>query len=703
MAEPSKEQQLERLREKGLLADDEVREARRLLDEAERDGRALALPEALLRAGALAAKAHHVAVALESGDAAALEADEVAAPEIRSSGLQMIERIGRGSQAVVYKCRQVDMDRVVAVKVLLPSASGDAESRARFIQEARSAGRLSHPNVVTVHEIRPLKDMFCIVMEYVDGGSLSDLLRLRNRFDPAEAVLIVRQVAEGLRAAHARGLIHRDIKPRNILLTSEGVVKLADMGLARRAAEADETDGKASGTPYYISPEQVTGDPPVDYRTDIYSLGATLYEMVAGRPPFMAPTPHEVMRMHVVAPLPDPREYVPDLPQSLCGLIAKMMAREPEDRYQSAEELLSAMGQLDLSVLGMAAGPRQLIEQVGEAAAAERRKARRAKVLTRAAATRRGAPAGPDDAGEEAAPRRAGSGKGLLVGLIVFFLVAAAGTAVVLFLYGPRLFGDRSAGPPPGPASPTQGPVDLSQAEKSAQVALDGAKALERMPSAAARDVIEAYQNVVKFYPGTRAAAEAQQSASRVRAVEGMQLPPAVKPPPAKPVSAAPQPVPPQTPKSVTPAATPPEPKPPEPKPPEPKPPEPITVKARDATIHGDGARYEEGPERDNIGFWNKADTWVSWDVVAEAGTYAVEVTYALDPGQGGGEIRVSVGEESLNHTVQDTGGWGRFVTRRLGTVRVPRAGAVTIAVRPVRVERHGVVNLQAVGLVPPP
>ncbi len=688
MAEPSKEQQLERLRQKGLLAEDEVREARRLLDEAERDGRALALPEALLRAGALAAKAHHAEATLASGDAAAIEADEVAAPEIRSSGLQMLERLGRGSQAVVYKCRQVEMDRVVAVKVLLPSASGDAESRARFIQEARSAGRLSHPNIVTVHEIRPLKDMFCIVMEYVDGGSLSDLLRLRKRFDPAEAVLIVRQVAEGLRAAHARGLIHRDIKPRNILLTSEGVVKLADMGLARRAAEADETDGKASGTPYYISPEQVTGDPPVDYRTDIYSLGATLYEMVAGRPPFMAPTPHEVMRMHVVAPLPDPREYVPDLPQSLCWLIAKMMAREPEDRYQSAEELLSAMDQLDLSVLGMAAAPRQLIEQVGEAAAAERRKTRRLDRLTRAAAARQGATAGPDADDEEAAPepRRAGSGKGLLVGLIVFFLVAAVGTAVVLFLYGPRLFGDRSAaGPPPGPASPTQGPVDLSETEKSAQVALDGAKALERMPSAAARDVAEAYQNVVKFYPGTRAAAEAQGAASRVRAVEAMKSPPAAKPAPAKPVSAAPRPAP----------------KPPAP-PPAP-PPKPVTVKARDATIHGDGARYEQGPDRDNIGFWSKADTWVSWDVVAEAGTYAVEVTYALDGGQGGGEIRVSVDEESLTHAVVDTGGWGKFATRRLGTVRVPRAAAVLISVRPVRVDRSGVVNLQAVGLVPQP
>lgn len=702
MAEPSKERMLERLRQQGLLADDEVREARRLLEEAERAGAPLALAEALLRAGALAAKAHHVAAAMEAGEAPA-EADELAAPEIGGSGLQMLERIGRGSQAIVYKCRQVDMDRVVAVKVLLPSAAGDAESRARFIREARSAGRLSHPNIVTIHEIRPLKHTICIVMEYLDGGSVGELLKGRKRLDPAEAVLIVRQVAEGLRAAHALGFIHRDIKPRNILLTGDGTVKLADMGLARHASRADEQEGKAYGTPYYISPEQVTGDPPVDFRTDIYSLGVTLYEMVTGRPPFVAPTPQEIMRMHVIAPPPDPREVVPDLPQALCWLIAKMMAREPEDRYASAADLVAALDELDLASgedgAGMPVAEVVPTAQVVPAAGSDGWGPGRpgaARPAAAHAARGHGAETGPAEA------KGRGGGKGLLVGLLVFFLVAAGGTAIVLFVFGSSLFKAPPAPKGPAPVAPVPGPVavEVSPEERSARVALESAKALEKMPSAEPRDVIRAYENVVTFYPDTRAAAEADVAAKRLRAAQAFKVPAPPKPPP-KPKTTTPAPAKPAPPAAEAEERPLPEPVPPGSSDVEVAADGTVTARADKATIHGGGARYEKAGDRDNIGFWNDPGTWVSWEVPsARAGTYALELVYAADQGNGG-EIKVSVGDESVRHTVEVTGGWGTFRTKRVGTVRLPRTGPVTIAVSPMRIHGGGVMNLQAVRLVP--
>jgi hypothetical protein len=230
-----------------------------------------------------------------------------------------------------------------------------------------------HPNIVTIHQIAPFRlraglatatprqagaangggegeplETFYIVMEYVDGGSVADLLAVRKRFDLAEATCIIRSAAEGLAYAHKRGVIHRDIKPGNILLTQGGIVKLADLGLAlsvSAAAEAGQA-GKAYGTPYYISPEQVRGDPDIDVRTDLYSLGATFYQMVAGVPLFTAPTPQEVMRQHLTAPVPDPRQYVPDLPGAVCRLLARAMAKDREYRYASAEDFIRALDEL---------------------------------------------------------------------------------------------------------------------------------------------------------------------------------------------------------------------------------------------------------------------------------------------------------------------------------------------------------------------
>ncbi len=543
MAKATRETLLRHLQEKGLLTEDEVRAALGLLQETADQGREVPLPEVLLRIGAVAAQAHQAAAAFEAGQDV-LAADELTAPDIGASGLTVLGRIGRGSQAVVYKCRQAVIDRDVAVKILLPSAAGDAESRTRFIQEAKAAAQLSHPNIVTIHEIRPLKNTICIVMEYIDGGSVKDLLEVRKRFEPAEAVLVVRQVAEALRAAHARGTIHRDVKPSNIMLTSDGTVKLADMGLARRAGEADEQEGKAYGTPYYISPEQVTGDPPPDHRTDLYSLGVTLYEMVAGRPPFMASTPQEIMRMHVLEQPPDPRNLVPELSQPLCWLLAKTMAREPEDRYQSAQEFIDALDQLDLSTLDTgASAPLDLVRQLAGIAKTQRRRTGRADAAARVALTQAELAPGRTPSRpirpEPAIPERkrpVGRNKALLVGIVVFFLVATVGLTVLLIVFG---FGPPHDTPkppkPPGAFRPTIRRDKPHPMEASAQAALKQAKNLETMPNTRPEAIIKAYENIITFYPETQAAKEAQAALYRLGWAEEMRTPPPPPPPPPKP------------------------------------------------------------------------------------------------------------------------------------------------------------------------
>jgi eukaryotic-like serine/threonine-protein kinase len=367
MAEASEQHQLDDLKAKGLATADEVAEARLLLDEAHKTGRKMSVAEAVAAAAARIKTRQADQTPTDDADRAAIE----------GSDLQLVARIGRGSQAVVYKCRQITMDRMVAVKFLHMSAARDPELRQRFFQEARSAAKLSHPNIVAIHQIKPYKDTFYIVMELVDGGSLGELLALRKRLDVAEAVGIIRAAAEGLACAHKNGIVHRDVKPKNLLLTEGGLVKLADLGLARRTDDSDislDKPGKAYGTPYYIAPEQITADPNVDARADVYSLGATFFEMVTGRPPFTAATPREVLRKHMTEPPPDPRRFVPSLTPEVCQILMKCLAKRPEDRYASADAFIEAIDNAFFHGHEPAAvdNHRELADQVAELAQQKR-------------------------------------------------------------------------------------------------------------------------------------------------------------------------------------------------------------------------------------------------------------------------------------------------------------------------------------------
>jgi serine/threonine-protein kinase len=265
-------------------------------------------------------------------------------------GYTLICRVGKGAMATVYKARQNSLDRIVAVKVLPKKMSDSAEFVERFYKEGRAAARLSHNFIVQAIDVGSSpKGYHYFVMEYVEGKTLYDMMAAPpygdgHRFSEAEALDIMIQMADALSHAHQRGLIHRDVKPKNILMTPEGISKLTDMGLARAADDkvaAESEAGKAYGTPYYISPEQIRGDVDIDHRADIYSLGATMYHLVTGRPPFEADTPAAVMHKHLKAALV-PADHVNTALSSGVGEIIEVaMAKKREDRYHTMADMLA--------------------------------------------------------------------------------------------------------------------------------------------------------------------------------------------------------------------------------------------------------------------------------------------------------------------------------------------------------------------------
>jgi len=264
-------------------------------------------------------------------------------------GYQLISKLGKGAMATVYKSRQNSLDRIVAVKVLPKKLSENPEFVDRFYKEGKAAARLAHNNIVQAIDVGSTPDGFhYFVMEYVEGMTLYDIMQPPpvgegRTFSEAEALDITIQMADALAHAHLRNLIHRDVKPKNILLTKEGVAKLTDLGLARAMddKEAAESEaGKAYGTPYYISPEQIRGDVDIDFRADIYSLGATMYHLVTGKPPFDGETPSAVMHKHLKQPLTPADHVNTALSAGVGEIIDVAMSKIRDERYQSTEDLL---------------------------------------------------------------------------------------------------------------------------------------------------------------------------------------------------------------------------------------------------------------------------------------------------------------------------------------------------------------------------
>ena len=342
---------------------------------------------------------------------------------------EILERIGTGGMAIVYKAKCHRLNRLVAIKILKSDLAQNEEFRRRFNAESQAVAQLSHPNIVSVYDVSRGGDMEYIVMELIDGITLKQYMEKRGQLNWRESLHFITQIMRGLSHAHSRGIIHRDIKPQNIMVLRDGSVKVADFGIACLADSAQTLTQEALGSVHYISPEQARGDRP-DARSDIYSSGVVLYEMLTGRLPFEGESAVAVAIQHLSSIPLAPREINPDIPEQLELICMKAMAPDLEHRYQSADAMIADLEnfrknpnvemKFDLSDLrpDESDEPTRPIRTVGGHVAAqpvyqpERSYSRREQE-------------------EEDEPRRSGSGKrGVLIGAVA---VAAIALVVVLF------------------------------------------------------------------------------------------------------------------------------------------------------------------------------------------------------------------------------------------------------------------------------
>lgn len=259
-------------------------------------------------------------------------------------GYILSEKLGSGAGGAVYRAKQVSMNREVAIKLLHGRLAKNPEYLKRFVKEAHVAARCSHNNIVQAIDVGSAGGAHYFVMELIQGKTIADFLKgSKPIFEEKEATEIILQIAQALEHAARRSLVHRDIKPSNIMLTAEGVAKLADLGLAREATDQETIErerGLTIGTPFYIAPEQIKGKDDIDSRADIYSLGATFYHMVTGRPPFEGANVHEVIEKHLREPLIPPDHLNHKLSSGVGEVIEIMMAKECKGRYQKPEDLV---------------------------------------------------------------------------------------------------------------------------------------------------------------------------------------------------------------------------------------------------------------------------------------------------------------------------------------------------------------------------
>jgi serine/threonine protein kinase len=296
---------------------------------------------------------------VKASKSATSDADAADVPP-RLGGYEVLKALGKGGMGAVLLGRQISLDRKVALKVMHPKIATNPGFVARFTREAYAAAQLTHHNVVQIYDIGEDAGRHFFSMEFIAGQSLADLVKKEGRLAPEVAVGYILQAARGLRYGHKQGMVHRDIKPDNLLINAEGIVKVADLGLVKlpsgelaapasssAASDGDDTQltraGAVMGTPMYMAPEQARDSAAVDHRADIYSLGCTLYVLLTGKPPFEGRTAYEIISKHQTAPLTPPEVVVKRVPKALSAILMKMMAKKPEDRYQSMDEVIAAL------------------------------------------------------------------------------------------------------------------------------------------------------------------------------------------------------------------------------------------------------------------------------------------------------------------------------------------------------------------------
>jgi len=259
---------------------------------------------------------------------------DVAASSTRIGDFELLAKLGEGGMGAVYKARMVSQDRICALKILPPKAAEDAEYLQRFLREARSTAKLNHPNIVRAYAVGTVEGYHVFAMELVEGSDLKRRTLGLQKLSEDEVVVIGIAISSAIAHAHDNGIIHRDVKPENILMDAHGTPKLSDLGLVQVEGDGSLTQsGFAVGTPHYMSPEQSRGDKEVDGRADIYALGCTLYFAATGKTPFSGPSPAILMLKHLNEKMPHPQSLVPELSDEFCRVLERMCARKVEDRY----------------------------------------------------------------------------------------------------------------------------------------------------------------------------------------------------------------------------------------------------------------------------------------------------------------------------------------------------------------------------------
>ncbi|MHC4202422.1 MAG: serine/threonine-protein kinase, partial [Planctomycetota bacterium] len=385
------------------------------------------------------------------------------------SNYRIHNKIGEGAMGTVYKATQVSMDRIVALKVLKEDLTRDRDFLRAFLNEARTAGKLNHPNVVRVHDFGDAGGTYYFSMEYVNGRTIGATLERKGKLAVARALDVTRDVASALQHAHGIGILHRDVKPQNILVDRREQVKLTDLGIARAVHDSSERrKGAIMGTPHYLAPETAQHRK-YDERSDIYSLGATLFHMVTGRVPFEGEGSLAVITKHIHEPLPSPRDVEPGVPESVCRLIECMMAKNPALRPGSAKELIR---DIDEAKRGIGAAPSAAPSKDKRPKPAPRSESARAssgaKAGARVESKRSPAAAAPP----AAAPRR----RVVLVSSgspVLYMLLGALGVAIAAIIVWVSIQkktptnptpNPRRTGDPPTPGRRPSGPMTDAEA-----------------------------------------------------------------------------------------------------------------------------------------------------------------------------------------------------------------------------------------------
>ena len=415
----------------------------------------------------------------------------IAAPAI--PGYEVLELLGEGGMGMVYRARQKSLDRIVALKILPPRAARESSFIKRFIAEARTVARLNHENIIAGIDVGEANGTYYFAMEHVEGESVADMIDRQGALEERAALQIATQIARALEHAHKHGLVHRDVKPQNILVTKNSLAKLCDLGLAKMQNEAGgDPAGIPVGTPHYLSPEQARGEADVDIRSDVYSLGATLYHMLTGLTPFEGQSPMVLMTKHLTEEPVPARKRNAGVSKAASDLVAWMMSKEKDDRPQTPTEVLE---EIERILTGKKLSGSQRTSGSG------RTSGRRKRPGTKSAARE------PDDDEDDAPPerrrrgrtvvRRAGGSDTVSLILIPVMVAILAGLVVSYMVLGrgPSMGG--VGGPPPTAELEAEARARLLEArDLEAAGQLDAARA--------------AYEGVIRAYPRTRAASDAR-------------------------------------------------------------------------------------------------------------------------------------------------------------------------------------------------